>query len=522
MLQGRVTSSVPGRGECGGESVMKTVRVFAADFGASGGKCFAGVFTPGAFSLQEVHRFAHEATSFFIPDARGRLAERTHWDDVLLFQNIVKGLREYRRTVADTLDAIGIDTWGADGQFMTADGDMIGRMYAYRDHRLDTMVRKVKARIPARTMYGITGIHFQPFNVSNQLHWFMLNRKAQLTPGCFYLPVPSLFYYQLGGARAVDSTWASVTQLMDARTRQWSKPVLAKLGIPPRVMPEIVAPGAVIGRLHAPLALLTGLNRAKLVAVGGHDTASAYAAAPVDNPAEALIISSGTWSLVGKLVPEPVTTPAAMKFNLSNEGGIGNVRLLKNVMGTWLVQELRRAWQHADGRELGWQELDASTRAAPSFSAFVDPDNPSFYNPANMETAMVEFCRRTGQKVPTDRGTFLRVVYESLALKYRMVNEQIAAVCGTPSKVVHIVGGGCRNEMLNQYTADAIGLPVVAGPEEATAVGNCMVQALGLGVIRSLRDALPLIRAAFPIRDFQPRDTARWDKAYATFKSLVK
>ncbi len=501
---------------------MKTVRVFAVDLGASGGKCFAGVFDQGRFTLRETHRFAHEATSFFIPDARGRLSERTYWDDGLLFQNILKGLREYRRTVDGTLDSIGIDTWGADGQFMTADGDPIGKMYAYRDHRLDTMIRKVKARVPARTMYGVTGIHFQPFNVSNQLHWFMLNRKALLKPGSFYLPVPALFYYYLGGTRAVDSTWASVTQLMDARTRQWSKPVLARLGIPARVMPEIVDPGTVMGQLHAELATLTGLNRASLMAVGGHDTASAYAAAPVGNPDDALIISSGTWSLVGKLVPEPVTSPEAMKANLSNEGGIGNVRLLKNVMGTWLVQELRRAWQHDDGCELAWAELDRWTSAAPSFSAFVDPDDASFYNPANMQTAMTDFCRRTRQKVPADRGTFLRVVYESLALKYRMVNEQIAAVSGKPTKVVHIVGGGCRNVMLNQFTADAVGLPVVAGPEEATAVGNCMVQALGLGLIRSLPEALPLIRQAFPIHDYAPQDPARWDRAYETFKTLVK
>ena len=501
---------------------MKTVRVFAVDLGASGGKCFAGVFEKGRFTLQELNRFAHESTSFFIPDARGRLSERMYWDDTLLFQNIVKGLREYRRTVAGTLDAIGIDTWGSDGQFMTADGDAMGKMYAYRDHRLDAMISKVKARIPAPTMYGITGVHFQPFNVSNQLHWFMLNRKATLKPGTFYLPAPSLFYSYLGGARAVDSTWASVTQLMDARTRQWSKPVLARLGIPARVMPEIVAPGTVTGRLHAALATLTGLNRASLMAVGGHDTASAYAAAPVGNPDDALIISSGTWSLVGKLVPEPVTTPAAMRANLSNEGGIGNVRLLKNVMGTWLVQELRRVWQHEDGRELAWAEMDRWTNAATAFSAFVDPDDASFYNPANMQTAMTEFCRRTRQKVPADRGTFLRVVYESLALKYRAVNEQIVAVCGKPSKVVHIVGGGCRNVMLNQFTADALGLPVVAGPEEATAVGNCMVQALGLGVIRSLPEALPLIRQAFPIRDYAPKDPARWNQAYATFKTLVK
>ena len=501
---------------------MKTTRVFAADFGASGGKCFVGVFEDGAFRLQEVHRFAHEATSFFLPDADGRIVERTYWDDTLLFHNIVKGLREYRRTVADTLDSIGIDTWGADGQFLSAEGDPVGKMYAYRDHRLDDMIEQVKARISARRMYSITGIHFQPFNVSNQLHWFMLHRKKTLTPGSFFLPVPSLFYYYLGGKRAVDSTWASVTQLMDAKERSWSSVVLRKLKIPPGVMPEIVAPGADVGALSASLATTVGLNQAKLTAVGGHDTASAYAAAPVDNPDDALIISSGTWSLVGKLIPEPITTVEAMNANLSNEGGIGNVRLLKNCMGTWLAQELRRGWQHADGHEISWADMEQWAQEAEPFTAFVDPDDLSFYNPPDMQAAMTEFCRRTGQRVPATRGCLLRVVYESLALKYRMVNEVIAKVSGKPTKVVHIVGGGCKNATLNQYTADAVGLPVIAGPEEATAVGNCMVQAMGLGVVKSLHDALPLIRQAFPIREYVPRDTARWNQAYAVFKTLVK
>jgi rhamnulokinase len=498
---------------------MKTARVLAVDFGASGGKCFAGLFEDGGFRLQEVHRFGHEATSFFTSDRDGRITERTYWDDTLLFQNILKGLREYRRTVADTLDSIGIDTWGADGQFMNADGDALGKMYAYRDHRLDNMIDVVKARINARRMYSITGIHFQPFNVSNQLHWFMLNRKKTLSPGAFYLPVPSLFYYYLGGVRKVDSTWASVTQLMDAKTRTWSEVVLRKLKIPARILPEIVAPGTMVGELFPDLARAVGLNAARLIAVGGHDTASAYAAAPVAHQDDALIISSGTWSLVGKLVPEPITTRQAMDANLSNEGGIGNVRLLKNCMGTWLVQELKRVWQQADGHDLAWPELDRWTQAAPSFTAFVDPDDPSFYNPPDMQTAMIEFCRRTGQPVPADRGTFLRMVYESLALKYRMVNEGISKVSGKPSKVVHIVGGGCKNVMLNQYTANAVGLPVIAGPEEATAVGNCMVQALGLGVIGSLNDALSLIRKAFPIREYTPQDPVGWDQAYVRFKS---
>lgn len=501
---------------------MAATRVFAGDFGASGGKCFAGVFDGGTFRLSEVHRFAHEAVSFFVADATGKVSERTYWDDVLLYQNLVKGLREYRRTVSDQLDGIGIDTWGADGLMFSADGEALGKIYAYRDHRLDDMAEKVKARVGARKAYALTGIHFQPFNVSNQLHWFMLHRKAMLKPGAFYLPAPALFYFYLGGVKAVDSTFASVTQLMDARTKAWSAEILRKLKIPASIMPEIVEPGHVVGKLHGELAGLVGLNRARLIAVGGHDTASAFAAAPVDNTEEALIISSGTWSLVGKLVPEAITSKDAMAHNFSNEGGIGNVRLLKNCMGTWLVQELKRIWQQRDGHELKWSDLDRWTREAAPFTALIDPDDKGFYNPQDMEAAIAEFCRKTGQPVPVDRGTYLRVVYESLALKYRYVNELLAKVTGKPNKVVHIVGGGSKNVLLNQFSADAIGLPVMAGPEEATATGNCMVQALGLGVIKTMRDAIPLIREAFPIREYQPQDVVRWNEAYKRFMTLVK
>jgi sugar (pentulose or hexulose) kinase len=496
--------------------------MFAIDFGASGGKCFVGLIENGSFSMKELHRFAHEGVSFFAADAAGKVTERTHWDDTLLYQNIITGLHAYRRDVSNTLDSIGIDTWGADGAMITADGDMIGKIYCYRDHRLDNMVAAVKARIDARRVYEITGIHFQPFNVSNQLHWFALNRKDMLKRVSCFLPVSTLFYYYLGGAKQVDSSWASITQLMDAKKKKWSREILKALEIPSRIMPDIVAPGAIVGELFQPLADSIGINRARLVAVGAHDTASAFAAAPVANTREALIISSGTWSLVGKLVPKPITSEAAMAANISNEGGIGNIRLLKNCMGSWLVQELRRVWRKADGREMDWQELNTLTADAPAFNTMIDPDDPTFYNPANMETAIADFCVRTGQNAPKDRGDYARVVYESLALKYRMVNEQICSVCGTKSKIVHIVGGGSKNKLLNQFTADSLGMPVLAGPEEATAVGNLMVQAMGLGIISSMQEALPIIKQAFPISEYKPENTAQWDKAFERFCRLVK
>lgn len=495
-------------------------RMFAVDLGASGGKCFAATLENGAFQMQEVHRFEHEAVSFFTEDRQGHSRERTCWDDTLLYRNVLTGLRTYRREVADRLDGIGLDTWGADGNLMSANGDLLGQVYCYRDHRLDAMIERVKARIDAQRVYEITGIHFQPFNVSNQLHWLVMERPELLLPGSFYLPIPALFYYYLCGSRAVDTAWASVTQLMDARRRVWSTEILQALSIPESIMPPIVSPGAVMGQLPAALASSLGLNRARLIATAAHDTACAFAAAPVANPDEAMIVSSGTWSLCGKLVREPVTTPVAMAAQLSNEGGVGNVRLLRNGMGTWLVQELRRGWAAADGRALSWEELTALAERAPAFATVINPDDPSFYNPADMETAIRDFCIRVGEPVPRDRGGFIRAVYEGLALSYRAVNEDLCRVSGTITRAVHIVGGGSKNAVLNQFVADALNLPVHAGPEEATAVGNFMIQAMGLGAIATLAEAQPIIKAAFPIRRFEPQPSAAWDRAYARLQAL--
>lgn len=499
---------------------MNPTQLFAADFGASGGKCFSARLDGSRFQMQEVHRFAHEAVPFFLEDRHGVVQERTYWDDTLLYHQLLQGLRACRRAGFDRLDAIGIDTWGADAQLLTPDGDALGRLYCYRDHRLDTMSARVQARVDPRHVYAVTGIHFQPFNLSNQLLWLVENRPELLQHGSRVLPVPALFAWYLGGNGSVDATWASISQLMDAARRDWSDDLLAALGIPRAILPPIVPPGTVIGALRAPLAKSLDLNAAAIVATAAHDTACAFAAAPVDEPAEALIISSGTWSLVGKLVPAPVTNEAALAANLSNEGGIGNVRLLKNCMGTWLVQELRRAWAAADGREWSWSELDAMTSAAAPFATLINPDDAGFYNPSNMEAAIVSYCRRVGQPVPGDRGAMLRAVYESLALKYRYVAGQIDRVSGTTTRRVHIVGGGSRNAQLNQFTANALGLPVFAGPEEATAVGNFMVQALGLGVLRSMADALPIIRASFPITRFDPQPGTDWDRAIARFSRL--
>ena len=501
---------------------MSVKRMVAVDFGASGGKCFAGTLENGQFSMSEVHRFAHEGVTFFMEDSKGDAVERTYWDDTYLYSNILQGLQAYRRDISDQLDSLAIDTWGADGQVLTADSNLQGKVYCYRDHRLTGMIDEVKARMDADRIYELTGIHFHSFNLSNQLLWLVINRPEVLTDGAFYLPISSLFYYYLSGARSVDSTWASVSQLMDANTGDWSDEILKALNIPASILPKIVAPGTEVGRLRPQLAAHLGLPQTKMIASASHDTASAFAAAPIANADEALIISSGTWSLVGKLVDKPITTQEAMQAGISNEGGIGNVRLLKNVMGTWIVQELRRGWTAADGKETSWVELAQLASQSPAFASLIDPDDDRFFNPPNMEAAVAEFCKDTGQAVPENRAAYLRCVYESLSFKYRYVNEQVCRVSGTETKAVHVVGGGSQNKLLSQFTANAVGQPVYAGPTEGTAVGNFMVQALGLGEIKSMDEAQTLIKSAFPIVNYDPVDTDAWNQAYPRFQALCE
>ena len=464
---------------------------------------------------------ANESVVFYLQNVNGPPIEKIYWDDTYLYKQILKGLDNCRKNCCDSIASIGIDTWGPDGQFINTDGEMLGKVCCYRDHRLDRMTEILTAKISPSRIYEITGIQFQPFNISNQLLWFMLNRSYMLKPGYIFLPMPTIFYHYLGGEIKIDTTWASVTQLMDTRTKEWSEEILTKLNIPRDILPEIVPPGTVTGKLFEPIADLLHLNRSKLIAVASHDTASAFAAAPVKHPDSSLIISSGTWSLIGKIIGDSITSPEAMEENFSNEGGIGNIRFLKNCMGLWLEQELRRMWRNTDGREMDWNEATRLVKKAPPFTAFIDPDCDLFYNPKNMEDAISDYCSMTGQKAPADRGAFLRLVYESLAMKYRMVNEKISKITGKPSKTIHIIGGGCNNELLNQFTSDALGLPVSAGPEEATALGNIMVQAKSLNLIPGLETTNLLISDMCTIKEYRPKYQTKWDIAYEQFEKIL-
>lgn len=480
----------------------------AVDLGASGGKVSLAVFDGERFSLAEAHRFANGGVRVWAGGVGGQAVEKTYWDDLALIQNIVEGLRRAAAMSPAPVLSIGIDTWGADAGLLNRHGELLSPVHAYRDHRLDAMQAELFERISPRELFDRTGLPSQPWYLINQLHWLVKYRPEMLDLTDVVLPIPSLLEYYLCGAKRAEATWMVVQQLCRVGGSDYDDALLAAAGIPRRILPQVVPPGTTLGPLRAELAQETGLADAKVVAVKAHDTASAYTAAPVRDPARSLIVSSGTWSLVGKLLDEPMVNDTVFENRLANEGVAGDVRLLRNVMGTWPVQQLRDAWGRADGREIAWDALVALAESAPPHQVRVNVDDPALYNPPDMEAAIRRQIRQAGQAEPDGRAALLRAVYEGLAEAVAEANRLIESATGQAHEVVHVVGGGARNALLNQFIADAAHLPVEAGPYEATSIGNILVQAVAAGVADSIAQARQTVMQALPTQRFEPRGSA--------------
>ncbi len=502
------------------EVFMRRKIIGAIDLGASGGKFIIGIFFKDKFKVEEIYRFENGPIDLYLKTP-GRISHKMYWDDLILHEEIIRGLKTFAKEYRDGLASLGMDTWGTDGAFYTATGEMLDRVYNYRDHRLDTIRKEMFRILSEKRLFELTGVPSMPFNMVNQLFWIVKKRPEISSVADFFLPIHAIFYYYLCGAKIAEYTWLSTTQLLDPYRKTWSKKVFKAFSLPLHLMPRIVMPGAKIGNLHREIAHEIGIKPFSLIATATHDTASAYVACPVENEEEALIISSGTWSLVGKLIPHPIINDSVYDNHFTNEGGVGNIRLLKNVMGTWIIQELRRIWNEKDGREMSWDEIVTLAKKAKPFYAFIDPDNSIFYNPRNMEEAIQKFCRATGQNVPKKREEIIRVAYEGLALKYSLVNESIEELASKKNKVVHIVGGGAKNTLLNQFTSSSTGLPVLAGPVEATAIGNIIVQAVSNGLVKSIKEGRELIRASFPLKRFNPENRGLWRDALVKFKRIL-
>jgi sugar (pentulose or hexulose) kinase len=464
----------------------------AVDLGASSGRVMAGRVGPGALALEEIRRF---------PNRPVRVNGTLYWDILGLYGNVLDGLR----AAPSGLASVGIDSWAVDYGLLDAEGRLLGNPVHYRDARTDGVMERVRAELGDDLLYRTSGSQFLPFNTIYQLAADELSRADTL------LLIPDLLAYWLTGEAGAERTNASTTGLLDVRDGTWSRDLLDRLGLPARILPPLREAGSAIGTLRPDVMAETGHGALQVTAVGSHDTASAVAAVPAATERFGYI-SCGTWSLVGVELDAPVLTEESRKANFTNEGGIdGTVRYLRNVMGLWLLQESLRTWGNPD-----LPALLAEAARLPGLRSLIDPDAPEFLPPGDMPARIAAHCRRRGLPEPGTRAETVRCIVDSLALAHRAALRQASRLSGREIEVVHLVGGGSRNDLLCRLTADAGGLPVVAGPVEATALGNVLAQARARGVVAGLAEARALVAATQDLRRYEPSgDGARWREAAA-------
>jgi rhamnulokinase len=483
----------------------------AVDIGAQSGRVALGRFDGERLSVDEVMRF---------PNVPVLVRDTLHWDVLRLYDGILAGLAAAAREGGGQIQSVGIDTWGVDFALLDRAGRLVQNPVHHRDRRIEGTMERVFELVSPLELYERTGIQLMQINTLFQLFAMGARQDPALEVAEKLLLIPDLFNYWLSGVALCELTNATTSQCLDARRQAWAIDLLERLEIPSRLFADLVPPGTVIGHLVDEVADQTQLRRAVLVAPATHDTGSAVAAVPFRSP-DAVYISSGTWSLVGMELPTPLINHSTFAANLTNEGGVeGTSRLLRNVGGLWLLHECRRAWAaHGKQREFG--ELAALAEEAAPLRSFVDPNDPAFLAPGDMPARIRDFCAATGQEVPEDDGALIRCVLESLVLKYRQTIELLEAATGAAPPEVHVVGGGARNSFLCRGTADATGLPVLAGPVEATEIGNLLVQAIGLGALGSLAEAREVVRDSFPLTVYEPGDRGPWDQAFARFTQLA-
>jgi rhamnulokinase len=482
----------------------------AVDLGAQSGRVVLGRFDGKRISIEEVRRFDNVPVL-----AAGTL----HWDVLRLYEDVLAGLSAAARDSHD-IDSVGVDSWGVDFALVDRVGALIGSPVHHRDRRTEGAMERVFARVPARELYERTGIQLMPINTLFQLFVMAESGDRALEVAHRLLFIPDLFHFWLSGVASCELTNATTSQCYDPRAQAWATDILAQLGLPAEVFRETVHP-SVLGPFRSEVAERTRLRRAAVVAPATHDTASAVVATPLRDPGS-VYISAGSWSLVGMELHEPLITDETFAANLTNEGGLGGTtRLLRNVDGLWLLHECRNAWR-AGGQAWDFPELIRMAEDAPPLRSFVEPNDPRFLAPGDVPDRIRAFCAESGQAVPADAGAVVRCVLESLALKHRQAIQLLAEATGLAPAQVHIVGGGALNALLCQWTADAAGLPTLAGPVEATAIGNIAAQAIALGELSSLDEAREVIRASFEPTVYEPSASPAWQEAAERFDRLTQ
>lgn len=484
-------------------------RVLAFDFGASSGRAILGIFDGEKIELQEVHRFSNDPV---------KINGTVYWDVQRLFFEIKQGILKAKE--AGGFDSIGIDTWGVDFGLLRKDGTLVENPVHYRDARNDGMVEKATEYMSKERMYDITGIQFMDFNTIFQLLSLKENRPYILEEADKLLFMPDLLNYMLSGVKSTEFSIATTSQMVDLKTNNWSEEILDTFGINKNLLTDIAPTGAVIGQLSDEICEELGVPKADIVSVAAHDTQSAITATPCEFD-DFAFISCGTWSLFGTEVKEPIINEASKKLNVTNEGGYDyTTAFLKNICGLWLIQESRRQWIR-EGKEYSYAELEKLALECEPFKCFIDPDAPEFAPMGNLPRRVKEYCEKTGQYVPQTVGEIIRCIYESLALKYRYTFDGIKECTGKDYDRIHVMGGGTKDKLLLQMTAQSCNVNVYGGPIEATALGNVAIQLMSTGAIKDIKEARKIIAKGENLKLYEPKDNADWEKAYEEFKNII-
>lgn len=486
---------------------MKQSNYLAIDLGAESGRTIVGALDGNHLSLTETHRF---------PNGPVRLNDGLHWDMLRLWSDIKNGIRKSK-----PFDSIGLDTWAVDFALLDKNGSLLGNPFHYRDARTDGMLDEAFKVMPRAEIFANSGIQFMQLNTLYQLIAAVRSNSSVFDVAKTFVTIPDLFNFWLTGELTNEFTNATTTQCFDPRTRTWSTKILDAFGIPSHLFKPTTDSGTQIGTLLPNLAEETGAGAVPVILPACHDTGSAVVAVPAKNE-DFVWLSSGTWSIMGAEVSEPCLNEKTLEYNFTNEGGVfGTWRLSKNIMGLWLVQECRREWSR-QGEEISFDALTQLAAESEMFLSVIDPDDGLFLAPGDMPSRIQKYCVDTNQRVPQTKGQIVRVVLESIALKYRLVLERLEELSGKHLEPLHIIGGGTRNKLLNQFTADSTGRTVITGPVEATAIGNILMQAIGMKHISSLAEAREVVRISFEPEIFEPRLNSAWDEAYARLKKVVK
>ncbi len=492
--------------------MMNTHNYLAVDLGAESGRTIVGRLDDGLLTLTETHRFTNGPV--YLPDG-------LHWDVLRLWSEIKAGIGISSEKFNKHIDSIGLDTWGVDFALLDSQGALLSNPFHYRDERTDGMLEEAFKRMSRAEIFSNTGIQFMQINTLYQLLAMTNSKSPVLDVAKTFVTIPDLFNYWLSGEIANEFTNSTTTQCLDPHQRNWATPVLDAMNIPARLFGPITESGTRIGVLVPRVAEETGASGVQIVVPACHDTGSAVVAVPAQNQDFAWI-SSGTWSIMGAEAQEPTVNDKALEYNFTNEGGVfGTWRLSKNIMGLWLVQECKRTWAHR-GEDLSYDEITRLASEAKPFLAIIDPDDNKFLHAGDMPERIQKYCADTHQAIPQTKGEIIRVALEAIALKYRWVLERLEELTGKHLDPIHIIGGGTKNRLLNQFAADSTCRTVVTGPVEATAIGNILMQAIGLQHLSSLTEARGIVRTSFTPEAYEPNKTTGWDDAYSRLQKAMK